>query len=256
MGCSRCRTRRISPSSCLNTGNFILDTACMITHTKARPEPGLTKAGAAQKKPRTKQAAREHAPGSGSGSMDQKDLPALLVQCTVPSLNLKCVDRRRLFESLIPRRARHYNDWARDDRRPPALRQLRPGRQRGLAPLGRPGRVAGPHVDIATSHSSLSQSKAALKTRILDSAGSSPGWTRQAACRMILLQMIQGLQSIHANELLTSRTLARNTWESTVQLLAGLCKSVTVGHRPVQGFLQQRSTRCVAKAQWLISWSD
>ena len=146
-------------------------------------------------------------------NMDQKDLPALLVKCTV--LSLKYVDRRVLFDALFPG---HYADWALVDRVLSANNAL--GDAEAwlclVALLEWPGLTDKDRVDIETNHAPLAQIKAALKAHNLDS----PGWT--TACRVLLLQMVQGLQSMHAIELLTSRMLARNTRESTMQLLAGL----------------------------------
>ncbi len=65
--------------------------------------------------------------------------------------------------------------------------------------------------------------KAALQTHGLDPP-SLPPWA--TACRVLILQMIQGLQAMHALELLTCRALGKNSRASTMQLLAGLynCK--------------------------------
>ncbi|MFN9939576.1 MAG: hypothetical protein ACK56I_08875, partial [bacterium] len=61
--------------------------------------------------------------------------------------------------------------------------------------------------DKETEHSKpvLAQIKSALKSNNLDQ----PGWT--VACRVLSLQLIHSLQSMHAIELLTSRILKKNT---------------------------------------------
>lgn len=145
-------------------------------------------------------------------NMDQKDIPALLIKTII--LSLKYVDRRQLFETLFPD---HYADWALLDRTPPtsnALGDTEPWLS--LLSLLEWPTLTDRDRDIEQNHTPLAQIKAGLKSNNLDL----PGWTM--ACRAFILQLIQGLQSIHANEQLTSRILSRPTRENTMQFLAGL----------------------------------
>jgi hypothetical protein len=152
-------------------------------------------------------------------NMDQKDLPSLVVKTT--TLSLKYIDRRELFELLFPD---HYIDWDL------ATCNLTTANALGdtepwlcLLSLFDWPLLNSPHSkesrEIEQNHLPLSQIKASLKATNLDS----PGWG--TACRVLILQLIQGLQSVHAIEQLTSRMLQRNTRESTMQLLAGLYDS-------------------------------
>lgn len=147
-------------------------------------------------------------------NMDTKDLPSLLLKALI--LSLKFLDRRALFEALFPE---HYADWN--------LVELTLGSNHNtlgdaeawlclLSLVEWPGLTDKDRPEIEASHPVLSQIKTGLRAHNLDS----PGWT--TACRVLILQMIQGLQSMHAVELLTGRMLARNTREATMQLLAGL----------------------------------
>jgi hypothetical protein len=70
--------------------------------------------------------------------------------------------------------------------------------------------------NLTTRDLLLEQTKAALKAHNLDMNG----W--DVACKVLILQLIVGLQSVHAIELLTSRMLCRNTRESTVMFLASV----------------------------------
>jgi len=145
-------------------------------------------------------------------NMDRKDIPALLVKTVV--ISLKCIDRRQLFETLFPD---HYADWALLEGAPPtsnALGDTEPWLCL-LSLLEWPA-LTDRDRDIELYHGPLAQIKAGLKANNLDL----PGWTM--ACRAFLLQLIQGLQSIHASEQLTSRALSRPTRDSTMQFLAGL----------------------------------
>ena len=145
-------------------------------------------------------------------NMDQKDLPALLIKTII--LSLKYINRRDLFETLFPD---HYADWALLDRASAASNPL--GDTEPwlclLSLLEWPA-LTDRDRDIEQNHPPLAQIKSGLKSNGLDL----PGWTM--ACRAFILQLIQGLQSIHANEQLTSRVLNRPTRDSTVQFLAGL----------------------------------
>jgi hypothetical protein len=145
-------------------------------------------------------------------NMDQKDLPALLVKTII--LSLKYIDRRQLFETLFPE---HYADWTLIDQITPtsnALGDTEPWLSL-LSLLEWPA-LTDRDREIEQSHPTLFQIKAGLKSNNLDL----PGWT--LACRAYILQLIQGLQSIHANELLTTRMHNRPTRENTIKFLAGL----------------------------------
>jgi hypothetical protein len=146
-------------------------------------------------------------------NMDAKDCPALLIKATV--LSLKYVDRKALFSALFPE---HYADWGLVERTLTSHNTL--GDAEAwlclLSLVDWPGITDRDRLEIEGSHALLAQIKAGLRANNLDS----PGWS--TACRVLILQMIQGLQSMHAIELLTSRMLARSTREGTMQLLAGL----------------------------------
>ena len=144
-------------------------------------------------------------------NMDQKDLPSLLVKTTL--LSLKFIPRRHVFEALFPDQ---YADWELIERCPPNTNPLgdtEPWLEL-LALLEWPSMQ---DKDTEHSHPPLAQIKAALRANNLDL----PGWT--TACRVLILQLIQGLQSMHATEQLTTRSLSRNTRENTVHFLASLC---------------------------------
>lgn len=147
-------------------------------------------------------------------NMDHKDLPTLAVKCVV--LSLKYVDRRSLFEALFPEQ---YADWGLVERAMGGGNNALGDAEAWLCLLGLldwPGLADKDRMDIEANHPPLAQIKAALRANNMDA----PGWSM--ACKVLILQMIQGLQSKHAIELLTSRMLAKNTRESTMQLLAGL----------------------------------
>jgi hypothetical protein len=145
-------------------------------------------------------------------NMDQKDISALLIKTII--LSLKYINRRDLFEALFPD---HYADWTLLEHAPSTSNPL------GdtdpwlclLSLLEWPA-LTDRDRDIEQNHAPLAQIKAGLKANGLDL----PGWTM--ACRAFILQLIQGLQSIHANEQLTSRVLSRPTRDNTIQFLAGL----------------------------------
>jgi len=145
-------------------------------------------------------------------NMDQKDAPSLLIKTII--LSLKYVDRRQLFETLFPD---HYADWALLEAAPSTSNPL--GDTEPwlclLSLLEWPA-LTDRDREIEQCHPPLAQIKAGLKSNGLDQ----PGWTM--ACRALVLQLIQGLQSMHANEQLTSRVLGRPTRDSTMQFLAGL----------------------------------
>ena len=145
-------------------------------------------------------------------SLDQKDLPTLLIKTIV--LSLKYVDRKQLFETLFPD---HYADWALLDSTPPtsnALGDTEPWLCL-LSLLQWPALIDRDR-DIEQNYAPLAQIKAGLRANGLDL----PGWTM--ACHVLILQLIQGLQSIHANEQLTTRALSRPTREDTMHFIAGL----------------------------------
>ena len=142
-------------------------------------------------------------------NMDQKDLPALLIKTVV--LSLKYIDRRALFVSLFPD---HYADWDLLGRSPPGSNPLGDAEPwlTLLSLLDWPGLA---EKDLPPP---LIQIKATLKAHSLDQP---PGCTM--ACRALIIQMVQGLQSMHAIEQLTSRALCRCTRDGTVHFLATLC---------------------------------
>ena len=145
-------------------------------------------------------------------SMDQKDLPALLVKTII--ISLKYIDRRQLFETIFPD---HYADWT--------LLECTPSTSNALGDtepwlcllslLEWPA-LTDKDREIEREHPPLAQIKSGLKSNSLDL----PGWTM--ACRAFILQLVQGLQSMHANEQLTTRALGRPTRDNTMQFLAGL----------------------------------
>lgn len=147
-------------------------------------------------------------------NMEHRDLPALAVKCIV--LSLKFVDRKALFDALFPEQ---FADWGLVERAMGSTHNALGDAEAWLCLLGLldwPGLTDKDRLDIEAHHQPLAQIKAALRACNMDA----PGWA--TACRVLILQMIQGLQSKHAIELLTSRALARSTRESTMQLLAAL----------------------------------
>ena len=147
-------------------------------------------------------------------NMDQKDLPALLVKTVI--LSLKYIDRKSLFTTLFPE---HYADWDLLERVPSGSNPLGDTEPwlTLLSLLEWPGLT---ERDVDHAHKPLTQIKATLKNHSLDQP---PGLNM--ACRTLIIQLVQGLQSMHAIEQLTSRALARCTRDGTVHFLASLCDS-------------------------------
>lgn len=143
-------------------------------------------------------------------NLDKQELSSLLIKTIV--LSLKYVDRRALYTELFPS---HYADWNLIEttlRSTNALGDTEPW----LTLLNQIEWPSLSDKDIDHTNPILSQIKSALKSNNIDQ----PGWT--VACRILILQLIQGLQSMHAIELLTSRTLQRNTRDNTMKFLASL----------------------------------
>jgi hypothetical protein len=145
-------------------------------------------------------------------NMDQKDLPSLLVKTIV--ISLKYVDRRALFETLFPSQ---YADWDLVARAPPTANPLGDA-EPWLTLLSLLEWPALPDKEAELAHAPLAQVKATLRANGIDQP---PGWGM--ACRALILQLIQGLQSVHAIEQLTTRALCRSTRDSTMHFLASLC---------------------------------
>ena len=147
-------------------------------------------------------------------NINQKDVAALPIKALI--LSLKYVDRRALFASLYPD---EHADWDLAERVMGTTHNALGDAETWLCVLGM---LDWPHLtdkhrqDIESNHKPLSVIKNTLKAHNLDM----PGWS--TACRVLILHMIQGLQAMHAIELLTSRMLSRSTRENTMQLLAGL----------------------------------
>lgn len=147
-------------------------------------------------------------------NINQKDVPALPVKALI--LSLKYIDKRSLFSILYPE---EFADWDLAERMLANTHNALGDAETWLCLLGL---LDWPHltdkhrVDIELKHKPLAIIKSNLKAHNLDT----PGWA--TACRVLILQMIQGLQSMHAIELLTSRMLCKNTRENTMKLLAGL----------------------------------
>ena len=143
-------------------------------------------------------------------NIDKQNLSTLPIKTIV--LSLKYVDRRALYEALYPS---EHADWELADlnlRATNALGDTEPW----LALLNLIEWPSLTDKDVDRSKPVLSQIKSALKSNNIDQ----PGYTM--ACRVLILQLIQGLQSMHAIELLTSRVLKKNTRDSTMQFLASL----------------------------------
>lgn len=143
-------------------------------------------------------------------NLDQNDLSALVIKIII--ISLKYVDRKSLFETLYPSQ---YADWNLADlesKTSNALGDTEPW-------LSLLNLIEWPSLqdrEVEQTKQPLAQVKAALKANNLDQ----PGWT--VSCRIFILQLIQGLQSMHAIELMTSRTLQKNTRDQTMQFLASL----------------------------------
>ena len=144
-------------------------------------------------------------------NMDQKDLSMLVVKVIV--ISMKYLDRRELFSTLFPDQ---YVDWELVDI---SLTTTNPlgDTEPWLSLLGL---LDWSHWnadrEIEQNHKPLSLIKAGLKANNLDL----PGWS--LSCNVLILQLIQGLQSMHAIELLTARAHSRNTREGTMHFLANL----------------------------------
>jgi hypothetical protein len=147
-------------------------------------------------------------------NINQKDTPGLPVKSLI--LSLKYIDKKALFQLLYPD---EFVDWDLAERSLGTTSNTLGDAESWLCLLSL---LDWPHLtdkhrtDIDTHHKPLAVIKHMLKTHNLDT----PGWG--TACKVLILQMIQGLQSMHAIELLTSRMLSKNTHESTMKLLAGL----------------------------------
>ena len=147
-------------------------------------------------------------------NINQRDIPTLPIKAMI--LSLKYIDRRALFSTLFPD---EFADWDLADRTLGTTNNTLGDAETWLCLLGLfdwPHLTDKHKVEIETHHKPLAVIKTTLKAQNLDA----PGWA--TACRVLILQMIQGLQSMHAIELLTSRMLCKNTHESTMKLLAGL----------------------------------
>jgi len=136
-------------------------------------------------------------------NLDQKDLKSLCLKVLI--LSLKYVDRRAMFENLFPG---EFADW---DKAQTTFGDA-------VTWLTMLGLMQWKNITekLGTRDLLLEQTKAALKAHNLDMNG----W--DTACKVLILQLIVGLQSVHAIELLTSRMLCRNTRESTVMFLASV----------------------------------
>ena len=147
-------------------------------------------------------------------NINQKDIPALPIKALI--LSLKYIDKKSLFEILFPE---EFADWDLAERTLGATNNALGDAETWLSLLSL---LDWPHLtekhktEIETHHKPLAVIKNTLRAHNLDT----PGWG--TACRVLILQMIQGLQSMHAIELLTSRMLCKNTHESTMKLLAAL----------------------------------
>ena len=144
-------------------------------------------------------------------NVNQKDIAALPVKALI--LSLKYVNRKELFSSLYPY---DFADWDLAERTASNTLGDAETWLTLLSLLDWPQLTDKHRVEIETHHAPLALVKAALKSNNLDS----PGWG--TACRVLILQLIQGLQCMHAVELLTSRMLAKSTHEATMKLLAGM----------------------------------
>jgi len=147
-------------------------------------------------------------------NVNQKDLAALPVKALI--LSLKYINRQSLFSALYPY---DFADWDLAERTLVANSNTLGDAETWLTLLGLldwSPLTDKFNVEIETQHAPLALIKASLKTHGLDA----PGWA--TACRVLILQLVQGLQCMYAIELLTTRMLSRNTHEATMKLLAGL----------------------------------
>jgi hypothetical protein len=144
-------------------------------------------------------------------NINQKDTAALPIKSLI--LSLKYIDKKALFLTLYPE---EFADFDLAERAANTLGDA----ETWLCLLSL---FDWPHLtekhkpDIETNHKPLAIIKHTLKAHNLDA----PGWG--TACKVLILQMIQGLQSMHAIELLTSRMLGKSTHDSTMKMLAALC---------------------------------
>jgi hypothetical protein len=163
-------------------------------------------------------------------NINQKDVLALPIKALI--LSLKYVDKKSLFSMLFPD---EFADWDLAERTLGTTNNALGDAETWLCLLSLldwPLLTDKHRADIEMKHKPLAVIKHTLKLHNLDA----PGWA--TACRVLILQMIQGLQSMHAIELLTSRMLCKNTHENTMKLLAGLYDTkhlpedylVTLGH--------------------------
>jgi hypothetical protein len=147
-------------------------------------------------------------------NINQKDIPALPIKAL--TLSLKYIDKKALFSTLFPD---EFADWDLAERTLGTANNALGDAETWLSLLSLldwPNLTDKHKADIETNHKPLAVIKNTLKAHNLDA----PGWA--TSCRVLILQLIQGLQSMHAIELLTSRMLSRNTHESTMKLLASL----------------------------------
>jgi hypothetical protein len=178
-------------------------------------------------------------------NINQKDVPALPVKALI--LSLKYVDKRDLFSTLFPD---EFADWDLADRTLGSANNALGDAETWLCLLSL---LDWPHltdkhrVDIELKHKPLAVIKNNLKSHNLDA----PGWA--TACRVLILQMIQGLQSMHAIELLTSRMLCKSTHESTMKLLAALydTKHVPGDYLTTLGYIL--SSKCMTVNEQALS---
>lgn len=147
-------------------------------------------------------------------NVNQKDTTALPIKALI--LSLKYIDRKALLQTLYPD---EYVDWDLAERSIGSTNNVLGDAETWLCLLSLldwPSITDKHRTDIELHHKPLAVIKTSLKAHNLDT----PGWG--TACKVLILQMIQGLQAMHAVELLTSRNLCKNTHESTMKLLAGL----------------------------------
>ena len=178
-------------------------------------------------------------------NINQKDVPSLPVKALIRSL--KYVDKRDLFSTLFPD---EFADWDLADRTLGSANNALGDAETWLCLLSL---LDWPHltdkhrVDIELKHKPLAVIKNNLKSHNLDA----PGWA--TACRVLILQMIQGLQSMHAIELLTSRMLCKSTHESTMKLLAALydTKHVPGDYLTTLGYIL--SSKCMTVNEQALS---
>ena len=136
-------------------------------------------------------------------NIEQKDLRCLCLKVLI--MSLKYVDRKQIFESLFPG---DFVDWER-------TQQSLGDAATWLSLLSLMHWNTLPET-MQVRDQLLEETKAALKACNLDCSG----W--DVACKVLLLQLIHCLQSVHAIELFTSRILKRSTREGTMMFLANM----------------------------------